>query len=117
MGRIIRFWATVAVSALISIVAKAETVYLDKAPPSKVSTAEATKHLGTGKTAWKCERVKSGPNINPVKVPGSEASWHIADTLGTPIENPFARLAAEELTYRCKTMMADMSSGRVRVAR
>ena len=103
------------VTMFIGMLAKAETVYLADTPSNKVSDEEALKTVASGKTVWKCEFVKSGPNLNPVKVPNTKATWHVVDTL-QGLENPFERLAAREKTVRCSEMEANTTNGRIKKA-
>ena len=88
----------------------ADTVFLTTKP-----TAMTLKAASTSKVpVWKCERVKLGPNINPVKVAGSTAIW--SASVGKGIENAGELLADNKTVYRCKSMLKDNETGRMKSA-
>lgn len=89
--------------------AKAETVYLDAKPSNKISTAQAAK---SKQPVFKCEKVKQGPSINPVKVPNSETIW--SSQVGDGISNAGEKLADGQQVYRCKSMQMDNETARMK---
>ena len=115
--KILQAGAAALVSLGMAVSANAATVYLPTAPANEASTVDTMKALAKNETAWKCEEVEPGPSINPVKVPGTTATWHLVKTFTGTLENPFVHLAEAKPTWRCKTMKGDMKTGRVRTAR
>jgi hypothetical protein len=89
--------------------ARAETVFLESRPSSKLSTQEAARAMVKG-TAYKCEKVKLGANVNPRKVKGDTATWHSA--VGKGLDEPFEALASGKALYKCQQMQGNPSTGR-----
>lgn len=86
-------------------------VFLDAKPTSTMSASDA----GKSKTpVFKCERVKQGPNINPVKVPGSKTIW--AKDIGKGLENAGDLIADGKTIFRCKSMALDPLTARMKKA-
>lgn len=101
--------------ALISVgsIAHAETVFLDNKPTSVMKPGDAAKASKT-KPVYKCEKVKQGPNINPVKVAGTPTLW--VQDAGAGIEDAGDKLADGKTLYRCKTVAIDSETGRMKAA-
>ena len=93
--------------------ATAETLYF-KDKPANLVTADAAAKFTVEKPAWQCQRVKRGPNINPVKVPGTNSVW--SSDPGKGIEDVAALLDGGKTGYRCKTMALDKMTGRMKAA-
>ena len=95
--------------ALIAVSANAETIYLSSKPSSTITTDQAA----TAKDgAYQCQLVMRGPNINPVKVPGSETLW--SSSPGKAVAEVGPLFANGKQAYRCKKMKLDNVSGRMK---
>lgn len=97
--------------AAFSVTANADTVYLS-AKPGSVITADAA--ASSTKPVYACQTVHRGPNINPVKVPGTETIWSSAPGKGET--NVAALLADGKTAFRCKSEKLDQASGRMKSA-
>ena len=94
---------------LFAWIAKADTEFLTEAPSATITPADAGKSKDP---VFKCERVKRGPNVNPVKVPGSKTIWTKGPIKG--IDNAGELLADNKKLYRCKSMLMDNESARMK---
>ena len=109
--RFFKFIVVFVISAFLSY-AKADTVFVQSLPGSKVSVSQASKTMAKGTPVYKCEKVRQGPTMRPRKVPGSTATWHT--TVGTGLENPFDILADNKTLFRCALMEANFETAGAR---
>ena len=89
------------------------TSFYAETPSNKISASEALKLGATGKPIFKCESIRPGPNVNPVKVKGSTATWHTT-VPEKGIDAPALNLAEGKKTIRCSEMYVDADTARVR---
>ena len=103
-------WLVVMFDLAITGQARAD-IFLDSKPTSTITASEA----GKSKTpVYKCQSVKSGPNIDPVKVKGSKTIW--SNSVGAGIENGGDLLAEGKKIFRCKSVQMDSLSAKMRKA-
>jgi len=103
-------WLALTFSLAVAGQARAD-IFLDSKPTSTITASEA----GKSKTpVYKCQSVKSGPNIDPVKVKGSKTIW--SNSVGAGIENGGDLLAEGKKIFRCKSVQMDSLSAKMRKA-
>jgi hypothetical protein len=92
-----------------AVSAQAETVFMP-GKPGAIVTADQAADAKDG--AFQCQRVRRGPNINPVKVPGSETLW--STNPGKGVDDVAGLFKGGKEAYRCKRMRLDVASGRMK---
>ncbi len=103
------FRIAIILAACFASIAHADTVFTDTLGSDKLTATEASK-IKDGFV--KCESVRIGPNINPVKVSGTPAYWF--KTLPKGSDDPSALLSSGKKTYRCSDVYLDAGTGRVK---
>lgn len=110
MSTLIKVILGLSLSLGISALANASEVMLQALPTNGLKIGEATK-LAKETPIYKCEKVRQGPNGNPIKVKGSTTVW--AKDVGTGIENAGELLSDGKTVARCKTVLYDTQRGRI----
>lgn len=95
----------------IGIASRASTFH-DALPGAKLNASEAQKLMATDKPVFRCTQIQTGPRINPIKVKGTNDTFHTS--VGKPIENVVDRLASGGKTWRCDEVYISQDSARVR---
>lgn len=93
--------------------AKADTFHASM-PGNKVTSKEALKLSVAGKDLFRCRKVMSGPNLNPITVKGSKPSFHTS--VGEGIKDAALQLADGKRLYKCEAVEIDAETARVRKA-
>lgn len=94
----------------ISLKVHADTVILKDKPGNVITAADAAKAPRT----FKCDEIHRGPNINPVKVPGSKTIW--SSDPGKGVDDVAGLLDNNATGYRCKSVALDKATGRMKSA-
>lgn len=106
-----RFILGLMIAVAAAIGARAETVFLKEMPSSKISSDDAA---ASTKPVYQCALVHRGPNVNPVKVPGSQVQW--AAEVGKGEQDVASLLKDGKAAVRCKSMRLDAATGRMKAA-
>lgn len=97
-------------------IAKADTIWLDKVPSSRITAGQASKAgLAADGKVWRCRAKRTSPKTgNPINAKGSADSFHQGETIGKDMENGAELLADGKSLVQCDQVYTDRSTKRIK---